>query len=199
MKINTTRKTLTTIAVASLTLLTLTVSQALAQTVAQRQQQSYPPPQSGTNQSYPNRDGMMGRPGHHGGMGGWGHNNNQYGGMYNLNTVETIRGKVVSTNAFTPMNGMSQGMQLLVETEDQTVPVHLAPSWYLDNQGFQVNPGDEIEVKGSQVNWAGNPVIMVAEVRQGDKVLELRDDNGIPAWSGNRNWNRQGGWGSCCW
>lgn len=188
MKIDITRNALTTAAVAGLTLLTLTVSQALAQTVAQRQQQSYPPPQSGTNQPYPNRGSMR----------GWGHNN-QYGGMYNLNTVETIRGKVVSTNAFTPMNGMSQGMQLLVETEDQTVPVHLAPSWYLDNQGFQVNPGDEIEVKGSQVNWAGNPVIMAAEVRQGDKVLELRDDNGIPAWSGNRNWNRQGGWGSCCW
>ena len=60
MKINTTRKTLTTIAVASLTLLTLTVSQALAQTVAQRQQQSYPPPQSGTNQPYPNRGSMRG-------------------------------------------------------------------------------------------------------------------------------------------
>lgn len=189
MKINTTRNALTTTAVAGLALLTLTVSQALAQTVAQRQQQSYPSPQSGTNQSYPNRGGMR----------GWGHNNNQYGGMYNLNTVETIGGTVVSTNAFTPMSGMGQGMQLLVETENQTIPVHLGPSWYLDNQGFQVNSGDEIEVKGSQVNWSGNPIIMAAEVRQGDKVIALRDDNGIPAWSGNRNWNGQGGWGSCCW
>lgn len=198
MKRDTTRKALTTTAVAGLTLLTLTVSQALAQTVGQRQQQSYPPTQQpGTNQPYPNRGPMMG-PRHQGGMRGWGHNS-QYGGMYNLNTVETIRGKVVSTNAFTPMNGMGQGMQLLVETEDQTLPVHLGPSWYLDNQGFQVNPGDEIEVKGSQVNWSGNPVIMAAEVRQGNKMIALRDNNGIPAWSGNRNWNGQGGWGSCCW
>ena len=73
MKIDITRNALTTAAVAGLTLLTLTVSQALAQTVAQRQQQSYPPPQSGTNQPYPNRGSMR----------GWGHNN-QYGGMYNL-------------------------------------------------------------------------------------------------------------------
>lgn len=197
MKIDTTRKVFTTNAVAGLALLTLTVSQAFAHTVAQRQQQSYPPPQSGTNQTYPNQGPMMG-PGHHGGMWGWGHNS-QYGGMYNINTVETIRGTVVSTNAFTPMSGMGQGMQLLVKTQDQIVPVHLGPSWYLDNQGFRVNSGDEIEVKGSQVNWAGNPVIMAAEVRQGDKVLELRNNNGIPAWSGNRNWNRQGGWGPCCW
>ncbi len=197
MKISRTRKTLTTTVVAGLTLLTLTVSQALAQTVAQRQQQSYPPPQSGTNQTYPNRGPMMG-PRNHRGMRGWGHDS-QYGGMYNLNTVETIRGTVVSTNTFTPMSGMGQGMQLLVTTEDRTVPVHLGPAWYLDDRGFQVNSGDEIEVKGSQVNWAGNPVLMAAEVRQGDKVLELRDNNGIPAWSENRNWNRQGDWGSCCW
>ena len=197
MKISTTRKALTTTAVAGLTLLTLTVSQALAQTVAQ-QGESYPPPQQGTTESYPYQGNRRGAGYHHRGMWGWGHNS-QYGGMYNLNTVETIRGTVVSTNAFKPMSGMGQGMQLLVKTEDQTMTVHLGPSWYLDNQSFQVKSGDEIEVKGSQVNWAGNPVIMAAEVRQGDKVLELRDNNGIPAWSGNRNWNRQGGWGSCCW
>ena len=137
-------------------------------------------------------------PGHHGGMRGWGHNS-QYGGMYDPSTVETISGTVVSTNSFTPMSGMGRGMQLLVKTEDQTVPVHLGPAWYLDEQGFQVNSGDEIEVKGSQVNWAGNPVIMASEVRQGDQVLELRNNNGIPAWSGNRNWNRQGERGPCCW
>ena len=193
MKVNATSKALTNVTVAGLALLIFTASQTFAQTLAQRQQQSYPPPQQGTSQSYQNRAHRWGWR-HR----GWRHNS-QYGGMYNPNTVKTIRGTVVSTNAVTPMNGMSYGMQLIVRTEDQTVPVHLGPSWYFDNQGFQVNSGDEIEVKGSHVNWAGNPVIMAAEVRQGDQLLELRDKNGIPAWSGNRNWNRQGGWGACCW
>ncbi|MGK7872628.1 MAG: hypothetical protein AB4426_04745 [Xenococcaceae cyanobacterium] len=195
MKINTTRKALTTTTVAGLALLTLTASQALAQTVAQRQQQSYPPPQQGTTQSYPYQGHRRG-PGHHGGMWGWGHNS-QYGGMYNPNTVETIRGKVVSTNAFTPMSRMGQGMQLLVRTRDQTVSVHLGPLGYIDNQNFQVAPGDEIEVTGSRVNFAGEPAMMASEVRYSGKVLKLRENNGIPAWSG---WNQQdGGWGPCCW
>ena len=196
MKANTTHKTLTTTAVAGLALLALAASQALAQPGAQRQQQSYPPQQPGTAQPYPYQGPMMGPGAHHGGMWGWGHNS-QYGGMYNPNTVETIRGKVVRTNAFTPMSGMGQGMQLLVRTGDQTVPVHLGPSWYIDNQGFQVAPGDEVKVTGSRVNFAGGPAMMASLVRHGGKVLKLRENNGIPAWSG---WNRQGGsWGPCCW
>ncbi len=168
----------------TLVFIALSVSLVRAQTVVE-QEQSYPTPQQGRRY-------------YHGNMWGWGRNS-EYGGMYNLNTVETIRGTVVSSNTFVPMNGMSQGIQLLVKTEDQTVPVHLGPLWYLDNQGFQINSGDKIEVKGSQINWAGNSIIMAAELRRGNQVLELRDNNGIPRWRGNQNWNRQRGWGSCCW
>ena len=196
MKTNTVNQAITIIAVAGLTLPILKTNRALAETVAQRQQQSYPPSQPETNQPDRNRGPMM-NPGHHNRRGGRG-DRNRYGGMYNVNTVETIRGTVVSTNAFSPGNGMSQGRQILVETEEGTVPVHLGPSRYLDDRGFQVNSGEEVEVKGSRVNWAGNPVIMAAEIRQGDRVIELRSNDGIPAWNTNRNRN-QPGTGCCGW
>ena len=32
----------------------------------------------------------------------------------------------------------------------------------------------------------GKPVIIVTEVKKGDTVMKLRDDNGIPVWSGWR-------------
>ena len=93
---------------------------------------------------------------------------------------------------------MSQGREILVETEEGTVPVHLGPSWYLEDRGFQVNEGEEIEVKGSLVDWAGNPVIMAVEVPQGDRLIELRNNDGVPAWNTNRNRN-QPGTGCCGW
>jgi len=32
----------------------------------------------------------------------------------------------------------------------------------------------------------GQPAVIAAEVKKGDIVLKLRDDNGIPVWSGWR-------------
>jgi hypothetical protein len=46
--------------------------------------------------------------------------------------------------------------------------------------------GDSVEVKGSRVTFAGNPAIIAAELKKGDAVLKLRDDNGVPAWAGWR-------------
>jgi hypothetical protein len=45
-----------------------------------------------------------------------------------------------------------------------------------------------VEVRGSRVTMGGKPVIIAAEVRKGDAVLTLRDDQGVPMWSG---WRRQ--------
>ena len=123
---------------------------------------------------------------------GWDHGT-QYGRLYDLNAIETIRGNVVSINTFTPMNGMSQGVHLTVRVGEETIPVHLGPSWHIDSQDFQVSPNDEIEVIGSRIIFDDAPAIIAAEVRHGDQVLTLRDSDGIPAWSG---WRQQGGrWG----
>ncbi|OPY62846.1 MAG: hypothetical protein A4E57_03894 [Syntrophorhabdaceae bacterium PtaU1.Bin034] len=48
--------------------------------------------------------------------------------------------------------------------------------------------GGTVEVKGSRVNLAGKPVIIAAEVRKGEEILALRNDTGIPVWSG---WGRR--------
>lgn len=168
------RKTLLVTTVASLVLLTLTGNQALADRTWQ---------QDCWMAQYP---GQM-RTGRY----------SQYGRLYDPNTVETIRGRVVGMNTFTPGRGMSSGMRLLVKTETQTISVHLGPVWHLNNQDFSIKNGDEIEVTGSRINFSGSPAIIAAEVREGGKVLKLRDNNGIPVWSGRHR--RHMGWGGCCW
>lgn len=124
------------------------------------------------------------------GSGGWGHRG-QYGRMYNLDTIETIQGEVISIDAFKPTSSMSQGMHLLINTGKETVDIHLGPAWYLENQDISIKPKDKIEVTGSRINFTGQPTIIAGEVKKGDATLILRDESGFPIWSGWRHRNSQ--------
>ena len=121
------------------------------------------------------------------GSGGWGQNS-QYGRMYDPKTVETIKGEVVSVDQITPKNCKSYGIHLMLKTDQETLSVHLGPGWYIENQDTKIEPKDKIEVKGSRITYEGKPAIIVAEVKKGDEILRLRDENGFPAWSG---WRRR--------
>ena len=128
------------------------------------------------------RPGMMWR-----GSGGWGPGTPYYK-MYDPKALETISGEVTSVDRITPNKGMAAGIHMIVKTEKETISVHLGPSWYLENQDVKIEPKDKVEVKGSRTTFAGKPAIIAAEVRKGDDVLKLRDDNGFPVWSG---WRRR--------
>jgi hypothetical protein len=119
------------------------------------------------------------------GSGGWGMKG-AYGRLYNPSTIETVSGTVVAVNQMSPMKGMGPGIHLELKTEKENVSVHLGPAWYLDRQDTRIQKGDHLEVKGSRVTIAGKPAIIAAEVRKGDELLKLRDENGFPAWSGWR-------------
>ena len=112
-----------------------------------------------------------------------------YQGMYNPATVETVTGTIESIDRTVPMKGMSRGVHLTLKTEKGPLSVHLGPEWYVERLDGKLAKGDAVEVKGSRVTFAGNPAIIAAEVKKGDAVLKLRDDNGIPAWAG---WRREG-------
>jgi len=121
------------------------------------------------------------------GGGGWGAGT-AYGRMYDVKTVESIRGEVVAVERFTPQAGMSAGIHLQVKTQTETVSVHLGPAWYIERQDAQIAAKDTIEVKGSRITIQGKPAIIAAEVRKGDDTLILRDTAGVPMWSG---WRRR--------
>jgi hypothetical protein len=119
------------------------------------------------------------------GSGGWGMGS-QYNRLYNPSTVETVSGTVESVDKVTPMKGMYSGIHLTVKTDKENVDVHLGPEWYIERLDMKIQKGDTIEVKGSRVTIAGKPAIIAAEVKKGDSVLVLRDNNGMPAWAGWR-------------
>jgi hypothetical protein len=121
------------------------------------------------------------------GSGGWGAGGH-YARIYNPQAVETITGEVMSIDKFTPMKGMCYGIHIVVKTDKETLPVHLGPGWYIENQDVKILPKDKIEVKGSRVTFWGKPALIAAEVKKGDEVLTLRDTKGFPVWSG---WRRR--------
>ena len=121
------------------------------------------------------------------GSGGWGMGT-AYGKMYNLKTVETISGEVVSVDKITPAKGMSYGVHMTVKTDNETISVHIGPGWFIENQDIKIEPKDKVEIKGSRIIFEGKPAIIAAEVKKGDEILKLRDENGFPAWSG---WRRR--------
>jgi hypothetical protein len=121
------------------------------------------------------------------GSGGWG-TGSQYVRMYDPKTIETITGTVEKVDKITPGKGMSYGIHLKVKTEKETIDVHLGPGWYIENQDIKIVTGDKVDIKGSRVTFHDKPLIIAAEVRKGDDVLQLRDENGFPFWAG---WRRR--------
>jgi len=116
------------------------------------------------------------------GSGGWGAGL-PYNRLYDPATVQTLRGEVLKLDKLIPMEGMSDGLDLVLKTKEETIPVHLGPVWYLEHQEFLIESGNRIEVVGSRMSFEGSPALIAAEVKKADKVLSLREENGFPLWS----------------
>lgn len=129
----------------------------------------------------------FGQRGPRGGGGGWGLAS-QYNRLYDPKTVETVKGEVLTVEHITPIQGMGYGVHVRLKTEKETLSVHLGPGWFIENQDLTIEPKDKVEIKGSRVTFDGKPAIIAAEVKKGDSVLKLRDENGIPVWAG---WRRR--------
>lgn len=116
------------------------------------------------------------------GSGGWGMEN-EYSRMYDPKTVETISGKVESIDMIKPKREMCYGVSLVVNSNKETIPVHVGPEWYIENQDIAVEPMDSLEIRGSKTTLDGKPIFIAAEIRKGNKMMILRDDKGFPRWS----------------
>ena len=106
------------------------------------------------------------------------------GNLFDPKTVETIRGVVVSLEEFTMARGMPPGVQVTMKAESgEVISVFLGPQWYIEDQDFEIQPKDAISVKGSRAVFEGEPALVAAVVFKGDRILKLRNEQGIPVWS----------------
>lgn len=105
---------------------------------------------------------------------------------YNLKTVETVQGMVVAAPRPTPKGGMPERAQLTLKTEKETLTVYLGPGWFLEKQGMKISDLDRVQVTGSRITVQGQPALLAGEVRKGEQVLKLRNEQGQPLWRGPR-------------
>jgi hypothetical protein len=77
-------------------------------------------------------------------------------------------------------------MHFTLESEGQALDVHLGPTWYLEREGLELSKGDPVEVTGSVVDTDDDRFLVARELKKGAKVLTLRDERGVPVWSGGR-------------
>ncbi|WP_017298699.1 hypothetical protein [Nodosilinea nodulosa] len=99
-------------------------------------------------------------------------------GVFDPANLETLQGTATEIDRY----GGHQGMFLTLTTAQETLAVHLGPAWYLQDQGFDIATNSPIEVTGFRSTWNGRSVLMASAVKQGDRVLQLRDAKGYPLW-----------------
>ncbi len=114
-----------------------------------------------------------------------------YGRIYNPATVQTVTGQVASVDRVA-WGRRAQGVHLTLKTGQETLTVHLGPSWYVDQQPLKLAQGDQVEITGSRVDFQGGQVLIAREVKKGGQVLTLRDAQGVPRWAGQggRRWRQ---------
>lgn len=110
------------------------------------------------------------------------HRHKVYHREFNMETVEERTGKIADIKFSGKDNSESKGMELLLQSDEQVIPVHLGPVWYMNMQRGKFKKGDIVTVKGSKVAVNHKSVIVAQELKLGNKVLKLRDANGHPHW-----------------
>ena len=101
---------------------------------------------------------------------------------YDAKTVETIGGKVLSIEKTAPAKRRGYWVDLMLQSEKETIAVQLGPAWYIDKQTPRIEANDTIMVTGSRVTMDGKSVVIAAEIRKQNQVVKLRDAKGIPLW-----------------
>ncbi len=97
------------------------------------------------------------------------------GGEHPPETWTTITGAVIAFDH-----------DLLVQTEEGAVVVHLGPEWHWEAVGFSFDPGDQVAVTGFYED-DGFETASIENLTTG-QIATLRDETGRPLWAG-----RQGG------
>ncbi len=103
------------------------------------------------------------------------------GPKYDLTSEVKIKGVV---DDIREVPGAFEGTQLVVKTDTGTVVVHLAPGEFLKEIDSSFKKGDEVQVVGAKAPNTDGTEILAREITVGTNTTTLRDDKGIPVWTG---------------
>ena len=102
---------------------------------------------------------------------------------YDINTVTTITGRVVSL----PQPREHEPTIIEISTGKEKLHVYVGPAAFWEKKGIPVRINDEVSVKGSKAQGRDGKVYLLTQKltnRTTGSNLEMRNDKGEPAWSG---------------
>lgn len=108
---------------------------------------------------------------------------------YDKATETTITGIVEDVQSHQGRVG-GTGTHLVLKTDQGLVDVHVGPTNWLAKQQYAFAKGDALQVLGSKVTVDGVDAFIAREITKGEAKIVLRNDSGIPEWSGGRRWAR---------
>jgi hypothetical protein len=112
---------------------------------------------------------------------GWAQSSSKMGPKYDMASEVKVKGVVED---FRDVPGGLPGMQLSVKTDTKTTLVYVGPGDFLKEIEVSFNKGDQVEVVGAKAPNSTDELILAREITVGTNVFTLRDDKGIPVWSG---------------
>lgn len=102
---------------------------------------------------------------------------------YDINTVSTMSGRVVSL----PHSGEKENVTVEIKSGNQTLNISVGPGSYWEKKGIAINRNDELTVKGSKAEGKDGKSYVLAQKlvnRTTGAQVELRNEKGEPSWSG---------------
>ena len=80
--------------------------------------------------------------------------------------------------------GSLAGVNLSVKTDTNTVLVYVGPGDFLKEIEVSFSKGDEVNVTGCKASNGTDEVLLAREIAVGANTFTLRDDKGVPVWTG---------------
>jgi hypothetical protein len=102
--------------------------------------------------------------------------------IWNPDTVATVTGTVEAVERV-EMGESWRCVRLRLRTADGVLRVRVGPDWYLTERKVEFAAGQELEVKGSRVTFAGEPSVLAGEIVRGGERIVLRDPDGKATWA----------------
>jgi len=104
-------------------------------------------------------------------------------GGYDINTVSTMSGQVVSL----PHSGEKGNVIVEIKSDNQTLNISVGPESFWEKKGIAISLNDNLTVKGSKAQGKDGKSYVLAQKlvnRTTGAQVDLRSEKGEPAWSG---------------
>lgn len=108
-------------------------------------------------------------------------------GGYDVNTVSTMSGRVISL----PHAGEKENVIVEIRSGSETLNISVGPGSHWEKSGIAINVNDDLSVKGSKAQGQDGKSYVLAQKllnRTTGAQVDLRSEKGEPVWAG-RNMN----------